>query len=169
MDALLTDFVTYSQQLGPPKGNLAPINAEAVLTGVLMNLQPSIRETGAIVTHDPLPAEIYSDFAQLSVLLQNLVSNGLTYRKPGEAARVHVSASEGPDEWTFYVRDNGVGIPAEYQGQIFGLFKRLHGREYPGTGIGLTICKKIIERHGGTISVESQPGAGSTFAFTIPK
>jgi signal transduction histidine kinase len=82
---------------------------------------------------------------------------------------VQVSASEGRDEWTFYVRDNGLGIPAEYQDQIFGLFKRLHGREYPGTGIGLAICKKIIERHGGTIRVESQPGVGSTFAFTIPK
>jgi signal transduction histidine kinase len=169
MDVLLTDLLTYSQQLGPPKWSVAPTNAEAVLTGVLMNLQASIRETGAIVTHDPLPTEIYSDFAQLSLVFQNLVSNAVKYRKSGEAPRVQVAAAEGPDEWTFYVRDNGLGIPAEYQDQIFGLFKRLHGREYPGTGIGLAICKKIIERHGGTIWVESQPGVGSTFAFTIPK
>jgi signal transduction histidine kinase len=169
MDILLTDLLTYSQQLGSPKWNVAPTNAEAVLTAVLMNLQASIKETRAMVTHDRLPAEVYSDFAQLSLVFQNLVSNALKYRKPGEAPRVHVSASEGAEVWTLYVRDNGLGIPPEYRDQIFGLFKRLHGREYPGTGIGLAICKKIIERHGGTIWVESQPGVGSTFAFTIPK
>jgi len=169
MEILLTDLLTYSQQLGPPKWNVAPTNAEAVLTAVLMNLQASIKETRATVTHDRLPAEVYSDFAQLSLVFQNLVSNALKYRKPGEAPRVHISASEGTEEWTFYVRDNGVGIPTEYQDQIFGPFKRLHGPEYPGTGIGLAICKIIIGRHGGTIRVESQPGVGSTFAFTVPK
>jgi signal transduction histidine kinase len=169
MDALLTDLLTYSQQLGPPRWNVSPTNAEAVLTGVLMNLQAAIKETRAEITHDPLPSEIYSDFAQLSLVFQNLVSNALKYRKPAGAPTVHISASEGTEAWTFCIRDNGLGIPPEYQNQIFGLFKRLHGREYPGTGIGLAICKKIIERHGGAIWVESQPGAGSTFAFTIPK
>ncbi len=169
MDVLLTDLLTYSQQLGPPKWTVAPTNAQAVLTGVLMNLQASIKETGAVITCDPLPAEVYSDFAQLSLVLQNLVSNAIKYRKPGEAPKIHIWTSEGENEWTFHVRDNGLGVPDEYRDQIFGIFKRLHGREYPGTGIGLAICKKIIERHGGRIWVESEPGAGSTFAFTIPK
>jgi signal transduction histidine kinase len=169
MDMLLTDLLIYSQQLGPPKWNMAPTNAEAVLIGVLMNLEVSIKETGAVITHDPLPADIYSDFAQLSLVFQNLVSNAIKYRRPGETPRVHICASEGSDTWTFQVRDNGLGIPDEYKNQIFGIFKRLHGREYPGTGIGLAICKKIVERHGGKIWVESQPGVGSTFSFTIAK
>jgi signal transduction histidine kinase len=169
MDILLTDLLTYSQQLGPPKWNAVPTNAEVVLIGVLMNLQASIKDTGAVITHDTLPVEVYSDFAQLSVVFQNLVSNALKYRKPEETARVHIWATEGPAEWTFYFRDNGLGIADEYKSQIFGLFKRLHGREYPGTGIGLAICEKIIERHGGRIWVESQPGQGSTFVFTIRK
>ena len=169
MDILLTDLLTYSQQLGPAKWNAVPTSAEVVLIGVLMNLQAAIKDTGAVITHDPLPVEVYSDFAQLSVVFQNLVSNALKYRKPEETARVHIWATEGPDEWTFYFRDNGLGIADEYKSQIFGLFKRLHGREYPGTGIGLAICEKIVERHGGRIWVESQPGQGSTFVFTIRK
>jgi signal transduction histidine kinase len=167
MDVLLTDLLKYSQQLGPPKWDASPTNAEAVLFGVLMNLQASISDTGAVITHDPLPTAAYSDFAQLSLVFQNLVSNALKYGKPGEPPCVHIWATEGADEWTFYVRDNGLGIADEYKNQIFGLFKRLHGREYPGTGIGLAICTKIIEQHGGRIWVESQPGQGSTFLFTI--
>ena len=169
MDTLLGDLLTYSQQLGPPKWNVAPTNAEAVLIGVVMNLQALISDTGAKVTHDPLPTDIYSDFAQLSLLFQNLIGNAIKYRRPDAAPEVHIWADEGEDAWEFHVRDNGLGIAPEYQEQIFGIFKRLHGREYPGTGMGLAICKKIIERHGGRIWVESKPGAGSTFHFTIPK
>jgi signal transduction histidine kinase len=169
MDMLLGDLLTYSQHLGAKPASLQPVNAEAVLMGVLMNLQALIKETGAVVTHDPLPAEVASDFAQLSQLLQNLVSNAIKYRKPDAPPQIHISCHESNDEWTFSVRDNGLGIDPEYKEQIFGIFKRLHGREYPGTGMGLAICKKIVERHGGRIWVESARDQGSTFYFTIPQ
>ena len=169
MDLLLSDLLTYSQQLGPPKWSVAPTNAEAVLAGVLMNLQALIRDTAAEVTNDPLPAAVCSDFAQLSLVFQNLVGNALKYRRPEVTPKVHVWADDGDNEWTFHVRDNGLGIASQYTQQIFGIFKRLHGREYPGTGMGLAICKKIVERHGGQIWVDSEPDAGSTFHFTIPK
>lgn len=169
MDTLLTDLLSYAQHLGAKPANSETVNAEAVLAGVLMNLHALIKETEAVVTHDPLPEQLTAEFAQLSQLFQNLVSNGLKYRHVGRTATIHISAQESDTEWTFSVRDNGVGIEAPYQEQVFGIFKRLHGREYPGTGMGLAICKKIVERHGGRIWVESKPGEGSTFLFTIPK
>jgi two-component system, sensor histidine kinase and response regulator len=168
MDALLSDLLAYSQHLGSRPAGFQQVNAEAVLMGVLMNLQASINESCAIVTHDPLPVDIASDFAQLSQVFQNLISNSLKYRG-SETPRIHISAAEGEEEWQFSVRDNGVGIEPAYSEQVFGVFKRLHGREYPGTGMGLAICKKIIERHGGRIWVESEPGKGANFSFTIPK
>ena len=169
MDMLLSDLLSYSQHLGAKPAAFETVNAEAVLAGVLMNLQAAIKEARGTVTHDPLPTEITADFAQLSQLLQNLVSNALKYRKPDVSPEIHISAAESDDEWTFSVRDNGVGIEPAYRDQVFGIFKRLHGREYPGTGMGLAICKKIVERLGGRIWVDSEPGAGSTFSFTIPK
>lgn len=169
MDALLNDLLTYSQHLGSKPVAFENVSAEAALIGVLMNLQASINEAGATVTHDPLPTEVTADFAQLSQILQNLVSNGLKYRRAEVPPEIHVSATENEDEWKFSVRDNGVGIEPNYLEQVFGIFKRLHGREYPGTGMGLAICKKIVERHGGRIWVESQPGVGSTFFFSVPK
>jgi signal transduction histidine kinase len=168
MDTLLSDLLTYSQHLGSKPTMFSTVNAEAVLAGVLMNLQASIKETGAEVTHDALPVDVNSDFAQLSQVLQNLVSNALKYRGP-RAPRIHISAQETEDHWVFSVRDNGMGIEAAYRDQIFGIFKRLHGREFPGTGMGLAICKKIIERHGGRIWVDSEAGVGSTFSFSLPK
>lgn len=168
MDALLTDLLTYSQHLGSMPVRFETVNSEAVLTGVLMNLDALIKETGATVTHDPLPVEVNANFAQLSQLFQNLVSNALKYRQSGLKPAVHISAVEQDGFIRFSVRDNGVGIDPKYQEQVFGIFKRLHGREYPGTGMGLAICKKIVERHGGRLWVESQPGEGSTFLFTLP-
>jgi signal transduction histidine kinase len=169
MDTLLSDLLTYSQHLGSRPSATQSVNVEAVLTGVLMNLQASIKETNATITHDPLPTDVTSDFAQLSQVFQNLVSNAIKYRKSGEPPKIHISAEERDDNWVFAVRDNGLGIDPEYKEQIFGIFKRLHGREYPGTGMGLAICKKIIERHGGCIWVESQPDVGSMFYFTLPR
>lgn len=168
MDTLLGDLLTYSQHLGAKPTVFQSVNAEVVLTGVLMNLQAAIKEANATVTRGPLPAEIASDFAQLSQIFQNLVGNALKYRgdRPPE---IHIWACETEDSWEFHVRDNGMGIEEAYREQIFGIFKRLHGREYPGTGMGLAICKKIVERHGGRIWVESEPGSGSTFSFSIPK
>jgi len=168
MDVLLSDLLSYSQHLGAKPAAFGAINVEAVLTGVLMNLQASIKESGGTVTHDPLPTDMTADFAQLGQLFQNLVSNSLKYRKPDVAPEIHISVDEGRDEFTFSVRDNGVGIEPPYREQVFGIFKRLHGREYPGTGMGLAICKKIVERHGGRIWVDSEAGAGSNFLFTIP-
>jgi signal transduction histidine kinase len=168
MDALLSDLLTYSQHLGSKPAVFSNVNVEAVLTGVLMNLQASIAETGATIERDPLPTEVMSDFAQLSQVFQNLVSNALKYR--GSAPpRIYVGVKETDDDWIFSVRDNGLGIEPAYRDQIFGIFKRLHGREFPGTGMGLAICQKIVERHGGRIWVESEPGEGSMFSFSIPK
>jgi len=119
------------------------------------------------VTHDPLP-EVMADPIQLSQLLQNLISNAIKFRRE-EKPSIHISALRKEKEWVFSVSDNGIGIPAEYSEGIFEIFQRLHNKkEYPGTGIGLATCKKIVERHGGHIWVESEPGEGSTFYFTIP-
>lgn len=168
MDMLLSDLLTYSQHLGSRPAAFQSVNVEAVLTGVLMNLQASIQESGATITHDPLPTDVTSDFAQLSQIFQNLISNSLKYHG-ADPPKIHVWAEEQDTEWVFSVRDNGVGIDAPYREQVFGIFKRLHGREYPGTGMGLAICKKIVERHGGRIWVDSEPGIGSTFSFSVPK
>lgn len=167
MDGLLSDLLSYSQQLNSRQQVLGTVDSDAVLEGVLMNLASSIAESGTEVTHDPLPI-VESDFAQLGQVFQNLISNSIKYRRT-EAPKIHVSVEELADEWLFSFKDNGIGIDSRYREQIFGIFKRLHGREYPGTGIGLALCKRIVERHGGRIWVDSEIGVGSTFKFTLPK
>ncbi len=140
---------------------------EAALQETLKNLRSVLDEKEAVVTNDPLPT-IEADTTQIGRLLQNLIGNGVKFR--GEARpRVHVSAKREDGMWCFSVQDNGIGIDRKYQDQIFEVFRRLHSeRAYEGTGIGLAICKKIVERHGGHIGVTSDPGQGSTFYFTIP-
>jgi signal transduction histidine kinase len=167
MDLLLNDLLAYSQQLNLREQTMSPVDSEAVLQGVTLSLDTAIRETGARITYDALP-EVMSDFVQLGQVFQNLVGNSIKYRGT-EAPQVHISAEDAEDHWIFSVRDNGLGIEPRYHEQIFGIFKRLHGREYPGTGIGLALCKRIVERHGGRIWVESEAGQGSTFKFTLPK
>ena len=128
----------------------------------------AIADSGAVITHDPLPS-LPADQTQLTQLFQNLVGNALKFRRPEEPPRIHVAAAREDSAWRFSVRDNGLGIDPQFFDRIFIIFQRLHGREeYPGTGIGLAVCKKIVERHGGRIWVESEPGKGSTFHFTIP-
>jgi len=167
MDSLLSDLLAYSHQLNATDQAFSLVDSEAVLAGVLMNLDSSIRETGAEVTHDPLPT-VTSDFVQLGQVFQNLIGNSIKYRSEAPP-RIHISAKENEDDWEFSFKDNGMGIDPRYHEQIFGIFKRLHGREYPGTGIGLALVKRIVERHGGRIWVESEAGKGATFRFTLPK
>ena len=166
MQRLINDLLAYSR-LGTRAKGFAPADCTAVLDQALANLKAAIEESGAVVTHDPLPT-VTADNSQLVQLFQNLIGNAIKFRVE-EPPRIHVSAEQKGNEWVFSVRDNGIGIDPQYAERIFVIFQRLHTREeYPGTGIGLAICKKIVERRGGRIWVESQPGRGSTFYFTIP-
>ena len=166
MQRLIQDLLEYSR-IGTKGSVLLNTSSEAALQQALTNLQGAIKEGGALVTHDPLPP-VLADGNQLTQLFQNLVGNAVKYQGPG-VPRVHISAArDGAKRWSFSVRDNGLGIEPQYFERIFGMFQRLHKRDqFGGTGIGLAICKKIVERHGGRISVESQPGKGSTFRFAL--
>ncbi|NET30728.1 MAG: hypothetical protein F6K19_01825 [Cyanothece sp. SIO1E1] len=145
-----------------------PTSCEYIFNQVCANLQIVIQETGALITHTPLPV-VTADASQLIQLFQNLIGNAIKFRGE-EPPQVHISAEPREQEWVFSVRDHGIGIEPEYVEQIFLIFQRLHTRrKYSGTGIGLAICKKIIERHGGWIWVESVVGEGSTFYFTLPR
>jgi PAS domain S-box-containing protein len=145
-----------------------PTDAEAVLKRTLNVLERAIEETEADVTHDPLPT-VMADKAQLAQVFQNLVANAIKFRREDVPPRVHISAEQEGDEWLFSVEDNGIGIDPKQADRIFQIFQRLHTQEeYEGTGIGLALCKRIVERHGGRIWVESEVGQGSTFAFTLP-
>lgn len=167
MQILINDLLTYSR-VGTRGKEFEPVDVELVWQRVLTNLHTAIEESKASITHDPLPT-LLGDPSQLSQLLQNLIANAIKFR--GEKTpRIHFSAKKESGEWIFSVKDNGIGIAPEFYDRIFLIFQRLHSRsEYPGTGIGLAICKKIVERHGGRIWVESVPGQGSTFFFTIPE
>jgi PAS domain S-box-containing protein len=166
MQRLIQDLLTYSR-VGTKGRELSDTSSEAALAQALVNLRACIQDGGAVVTHEPLPA-VLADEMQLIQLFQNLVGNAIKYQS-SEVPRVHISAAlHGGKTWVFSVRDNGLGIESRYFERIFGMFQRLHKRdEFAGTGIGLAICKKIVERHGGVISVESQPGQGSTFSFGL--
>lgn len=167
MQQLINDLLTYSR-VGRQHLVLQPTDCNAIVDLVCQNLQVAIAESQGSITHDPLPT-ITADPAQLTQLLQNLVGNALKYRSD-QPPHVHISAQiQAETAWVFAVQDNGVGMETKYLERIFVIFQRLHTRrQYPGTGIGLAICKKIVERHGGSIWVESQLGMGSTFYFTIP-
>ena len=166
MQGLINDLLAYSR-VGTRGKGFEPTDCTAVLDQALANLKAAMEKSGAVVTHDPLPT-VMADNLQLVQLFQNLIGNAIKFHveKP---PRIHVSAEQKGNEWVFSVRDNGIGIDPQYAERIFIIFQRLHTREeYPGTGIGLAICKKIVERRGGRIWVESQLGKGSTFYFTIP-
>jgi PAS domain S-box-containing protein len=166
MQMLIKDLLEYSR-VSVKEKVFSPVNCSAVLEQALSNLRFSIEESGAEVTRDPLPV-VMGDEAQLSRLFQNLIGNAIKFRSRVQL-KIHVSAKREGYEWIFSVRDSGVGIDPKQADRIFVIFQRLHTRqEYPGTGIGLAICKKIIERHGGRIWVESELGKGSTFYFSIP-
>ena len=166
MKALIDALLAYSR-IGSQPGPLGPVDCNAVLELVLGDLAGAIEDVSARVTHDRLP-EVTGDGTQLAQVFQNLISNGIKFR--GEALpHVHVSTKQTEGDWVFSVRDNGIGIDPTHYERIFQMFQRLHHRsEYPGTGIGLALCSKVVQRHGGRIWVESEPGAGSAFCFTIP-
>lgn len=143
------------------------VDCQAVLARTMHTWRMAVEESGAVVTHDPLPT-VLADDVQLGRVFQNLVGNALKFRGP-HPPRVHISAERQGDYWLFRVQDNGIGLDPAQGERIFGVFQRLHTRdEYPGMGMGLAICKKIVERHGGRIGVESEPGRGAVFFFTMP-
>ena len=165
MQQLIVDLLAYSR-IETTGQEFAPTDCEGVLQRVLGDLRVAIEESGAEVTHDPLP-QVMADNVQLGQVLQNLLGNAIKFRSQ-EPPRIHVSARQEGQQWVFSIRDNGIGINPRYAERIFGIFERLHPRtEYPGTGIGLAICKKIVERHGGQTWVESEPGKGAVFFFTL--
>jgi len=166
MQRLIEDLLAYSR-VSSRGAELKPTDAGAVLERALANLKLAIEDANAAVTRDALPV-VAADESQLEHVFLNLIGNALKFRGSQRPA-VHVTASQRDGDWLFSVRDNGIGIESQYFDRIFVIFQRLHGREeYPGTGIGLAITKRIVERHGGRIWVESHPGEGTTFFFTIP-
>lgn len=166
MQALVNDLLLYSRVTTRGQ-EFAPTDTNEVLQDALANLEMAATENDAHITHDSLPG-VRADARQLVRVFQNIIGNAIKYR--GEAPpRIHVTAVQENNEWVFSVRDNGIGIAPEYAERIFVIFQRLHTREeYGGTGIGLAVCKKIVERHGGRIWLESQEGCGATFRFTLP-
>ena len=166
MQTLISDLLNYSR-VGTQGKPLARTDSDAALKRVLQGLQFSIEESGATIVSDPLPM-VMADPQQLGQLFQNLVTNAIKFRGE-EPPYVRISTERNGNEWKISVRDNGIGILQEHADRIFIIFQRLHTKaEYPGTGIGLAICKKIVERHGGRIWIEPSPGGGTTFCFTIP-
>lgn len=177
MRALIQSLLEYSR-VDRGAGELEEVDAGAVLEQVIEDLALEIEEAGATVSADPLP-RLQADPALLRQLIQNLLSNALKFRHPDRPPQVQVSARRVGDAgdpahtdipgWRLEVRDNGIGIEQRYHDRIFVIFQRLHQRDqYDGTGIGLAICKRIVERRGGTIALESTPGDGTTFRFTVP-
>lgn len=168
MNNLVTDLLTYSRVLDPeaPK-EVKVTSSHKALETALLDLQQAIQDSGATITHGDLP-EVSMDETQLKQLFQNLISNAIKYRRPQQPLKISVEAEPCDGRWRFSVQDNGIGIEPQYFDQIFQAFKRLHGKDYPGSGVGLTICKEIVESSGGRMWLESQFGEGSTFKFTLP-
>jgi chemotaxis family two-component system sensor kinase Cph1 len=166
MDALLDDLLEFSR-LGSKAVRMNPVNCAVALEKAIYNLASAVEKSGARITYDQLPT-VKANESQMTRLFQNLIANSIKFR--GEKKPViHISAKQKNHEWLFSIRDNGIGIDPEFNDRIFVVFQRLHTRqEYEGTGMGLAICKKIVELHGGRSWVESQPGKGSTFYFTMP-
>lgn len=165
MRQLILDLLDYSR-VGSSQAVIASADSGTAVQNALTNLKFSIEEANAKVTVGPLPV-VMADSRQLTQLFQNLLSNSIKYRR-GSEPQISVTAEHLDQQWSFLIQDNGLGIEPIYFERIFGIFQRLHTRsEYPGTGIGLALCKKIVERHGGRIWIESEPGVGSSFHFTL--
>lgn len=166
MHTLIDDLLDFSR-VGAPQTQCAKISSRAALDRALEHLGPAIEEAGATIRCDDLPP-LWADAGQLTQLFQNLVANALKFRNH-RPPQVEIGACAENGAWRFWVRDNGIGLEREHAERIFVIFQRLHRSEYPGTGIGLAICKRIVDRHGGSIWVESEPDRGATFFFTVPQ
>lgn len=166
LQRLINDLLSYSR-LSTHGNPFEPVDCNTLLEEVLAGLEVAIEEKKGLVTHGPLPT-VNADRTQLARVIQNLLSNAIKFSGDGPP-EVHLSAETGHGEWVFSVRDNGIGMEPRFHDRIFSVFQRLHGREYPGTGIGLAVCRKVVERHGGRIWVESEPGKGTTFSFSMPE
>ncbi|HEV2635938.1 MAG TPA: ATP-binding protein [Actinocrinis sp.] len=167
MQTLINDLLAFSR-VGRVLASHQTVDLEATLAGVVDGLSVAIEESGAVITHDPLP-QVEGEPGQLDMLLHNLIGNAVKFRRPGEHPHVHVEAVRDGAMWRLAVSDDGIGIEPEYGEKIFVIFQRLHSREaYPGTGIGLAMCKKIVEFHGGTIAVDPDHAPGTRFVFTLP-
>lgn len=167
MQVLIKDLLAYAQV-----GSQAPVLARTQLNELVSqarySLLVSIRETGAEITAGPLP-DLEVDPVKMSLVFQNLLSNAIKFRQPGQKPCIHIEARKEAGEWKVSVRDSGIGFDPKFSDKIFGAFQRLHAKsQYPGTGIGLAICKRIVEGHGGRIWAEAHPGAGAVFHFTLP-
>jgi PAS domain S-box-containing protein len=167
MTALVQDLLTYAR-VGGQKEEAVSLSVDQDLEAALSQLAHSIEESGAAVTHDPLPV-VRAQRSELVRLFQNLIGNSIKYRSPERPLTIHVSAQARGDYWVVAVEDNGMGFAKEYAQSIFEPFKRLHGQEYSGSGVGLSICRRIVEGQGGQIWAESTLGKGSTFSFTLPQ
>lgn len=167
MQQLINDLLAYSRVNSQGK-TFDTVDSHAILGEALRNLAVVIKENLALIVNDDLPM-VRADATQLRQVFQNLIGNAVKFRS-ADLPRIHVSVCDLGREWRFSVKDNGIGIEEQYAARVFVIFQRLHTRqEYPGTGIGLALCKRIVERHGGVIWFESEPGKGSTFYFTLPK
>jgi len=167
MQQMIQDLLAYSR-VETQAREFAKTDSQSSLDTALANLRVSIQENHAVITHDPLP-EIIAEGEQITSLFQNLVSNAIKYHKPDVTPIIHIGVQKEGNNWQFSVADNGIGIEEKYAERIFKIFQRLHTRdEYPGTGIGLAVCKRIVDRHGGKIWIKSSLGEGTTFYFTIP-
>jgi light-regulated signal transduction histidine kinase (bacteriophytochrome) len=167
MSALIQDLLTYAR-LTTEEERPSSIALDEDLEAALTHLNQAIEESGASVTHDPMPT-LPVDRGQMVRLFQNLIGNAVKYRKPDRPSKVHISSEQKGAEWVFSIRDNGIGFDPKDAPAIFAPFKRLHtAEEYPGTGVGLAICRRIVQAQGGRIWAESQPGEGATFFFTLP-
>jgi PAS domain S-box-containing protein len=165
LKSLISDLLEYSK-VGTTDREYVPVEMEGVYAKVMETFQPIIDDCKGMITHDPLPV-VLGDREQMGLLLYNLIDNSIKFHG-NEPPRIHVGARQMSERWLLFVRDNGIGIDPQYTERVFVIFQRLHSRDdYPGTGIGLAICRKIIERHGGHIWVDSEPGKGATFYFTL--
>ena len=167
MGALIEGLLAYSRSVHVETPAFTDVDTAAALHWARMNLRLVLEESQAELTHGDLPI-ISGDHVQIVQLFQNLISNAIKYRRPDAAPLIRISAEQSDGSWVFSVSDNGVGVPTEYTDRVFDLFRRLHGSKIPGTGIGLAICKRIVEKHGGRIWVETGSTGGTTFCFTMP-